>query len=889
MSGDRLARWITEHGVAIVVCTLVLTAALGAGLANLDDSSSLEQFETESPEAEALATIDAQYGTADENLTTAQVVIRDEGGDVLTRESFLESLEFQQAIAEDERVAQTLAEEPVADLANVVATVAIQQERAGADLADGEFETAAVPETLADPQSVGAQVSAESHAEPAGTTGPSVEAQRAQLESMSEAEVETVVEGLLGDERNRGLYVFLPTEYEPGATTADARTLFVTQTTAERASYDGGAPAGIVDAQLAMADLVDAGFDDGFVIGTGIISDEIDRSMADSVAIVVPLALVFVAVVLTLAYRDPLDILLGLAGIVLVLVWTFGVMGWTGIAFNQLMVAVPVLLIGLSIDYAIHVFMRHREVRTGAGPGAAGSSGRAMGLALLGIGAALVFVTVAAVIGFLSNLVSPIGPIREFGLASAVGILAALIVYGVSVPAAKVELDERLEARGWDRRRRAFGTEGGRLSAALATGATAARRAPWAVVVLAVLLTAGGALGATQLDTSFSQEDFIADDPPEWTKSLPGPLATSDYAVKENLAYANDRFLRSDVRTQILVTGEVTDDRTLERVDDAHASAAERESVVVLAGGEANVVSPLSVAREVAAENESVAAVIEAADTTGDGVPDSDVEGVYDALFDAAPDRAADVVYRTDDGEYESIRLTLSVRGDADGGDVTADSRAVAGVLDGDGRQATATGPSIVFYLIEQDLLETVVQSLVVTFVAVLAFLMAGYRWRYGSATLGALTLLPILFGVAWILGTMHLLDVPFNVLTGTITSLTVGLGVAYNVHMTERVLLEREGGRIHAALERASRGTGGALLGSAGTTVGGFGVLVLAILPPLQQFGLITATTIVYAYLGSVFVLPSLLALWARHLDPEATADPARTESISPGADESE
>lgn len=40
--------------------------------------------------------------------------------------------------------------------------------------------------------------------------------------------------------------------------------------------------------------------------------------------------------------------------------------------------------------------------------------------------------------------------------------------------------------------------------------------------------------------------------------------------------------------------------------------------------------------------------------------------------------------------------------------------------------------------------------------------------------------------------------------------------------------------------MSRTVTWTGGALLGSAATTVGGFGVLAFAILPPLQQFGFI-------------------------------------------------
>lgn len=708
---------------------------------------------------------------------------------------------------------------------------------------------------------------------------PSTDERIAQLESMDQSEIDDVLETVLSEDAPREVFVFLPTDYEPGSTSADARAVYVTQTSEEDTVIEGEAPSSLVDSQLAMADIVEERFNSGFVFGSGIISDEIERSLADSLGIVLPLALGFVGVVLVIAYRDPLDIVLGGTGILVVLLWTFGFMGWAGIAFNQIMIAVPVLLIGLSIDYAIHVFMRHREQRAESD----GGTRRTMAVVLSGLGMALVWVTATAVIGFLSNLVSPVGPIREFGIASAVGIVSALLVFGLLIPAAKVELDAVLESRGYDRRKRAFGTGGGPASEFLSLGGRVARCAPWVVIVVVLLLTAGSAYGAAGIDTSFEQEDFIADDPPDWMQNLPEPLAVGQYDSKENLEYVNENFLREDTRTEVLVEGEITRDDALERLAAAEELAGNGESAVVLSSGEADVRSPLATMEAVAEEDEAFEGTFTAADTNGNGVPDEDVEGVYDALFAADAEAAEDVLYRTDAGEYEAFRLVLSVRGSAATDLATEETRAVAAVLDGDGLEATATGQLIVFGIVEDELLQTVIESMLVTLVAVFAFLMLAYRWANDSAILGAVTLLPIVFSVAWILGTMYLLGIPFNVMTGTITSLTIGLGVAYNVHMTERFLIERERGRdLFEALDRSVRGTGGALLGSAATTVGGFGVLVFAILPPLQQFGLITGLTIVYAFLGSVFVLPSLLVIWARYLGPDR-GHTVETETATP------
>ncbi len=810
----------------------VLTIVLSGGVGSLEYSSSLDQFKSDGPEAERLDYVETNFG--DEGGTTTQILVRDEN--VLSKESLIATLELQREFREDGTVSPTLVEDdPFADLSTIVATTAIREERA----ADAR--------TRPDPS----------------TVDPTLDEQIEQLESMNQSEIDAVLDTVLDEDGSAEAFVFLPTDYEPGSMEADTRLLFVTQQADGQQVIEGESSEEIVESQLAMDAMVEDRFADGFAFGEGIITDEIDRSLVDSLSLVLPLALLFVCLVLTVAYRDLLDILLGLAGIVVVLLWTLGFMGWVGIPFTQIMVAVPALLVGLSIDYAIHVFMRHRERREEERD----SSGAAMRIVLGGLGVALLWVTTTAVFGFLSNLVSPVAPIREFGVVSAFGIVAALLVFGVLVPAAKVELDELLEARGIDRRNRAFGTDGA-FANVLSLGERAANRTPWAVICAVLLVTAAGAAGATQVDTTFEREDFIADDPPAWMASLPGPLAPGEYGAKEDLAVLNDH-ARQDTRTQVVVTGDVTDDRTLERIADAHDVAADRNAVLVLSSGETGVRSPISVMRAVAAEDEEFAEAFVAADTDGDGVPDEDVESVYDAFYEADEERAAEVVHRTDDGEYEAVRMLVTMQGDASSEVMADDTRVVASSLDGDGLEATATGQPVVFSVVEDELFETVVQSLSVTLGAVAVLLTLVYRRTAGSALLGAVTLAPIVCSVAWILGTMALLGMPFNAITGTITSLTVGLGVAYNIHMTERYLLERRCGEVPAeALRRSVRGTGGALLGSAATTVGGFGVLAFAILPPLQQFGLITGLTIVYAFVGGVFVLPSLLVLWERHVD---------------------
>jgi len=718
---------------------------------------------------------------------------------------------------------------------------------------------------------------------------PPLDEQISQLESMNGSEIEDVLGTVLdeGDSPAAGRALqLMPQDFEPGSTSANARMLIgVLETDSSAAAQNAQTVGGDVTAvQLEMQDVAQSTSTESelgeeyIVFGFGVISQEIDQSLSDSVTIVAPMAFLFVILTLLIAYRDLLDIVLGLFGIVAVLLWTFGFMGLTGVAFNQIMIAVPVLLIGLSIDYAIHIFMRHREQRTSEDT--VDDVRGSMGVALGGVGLALTWVTATTVIGFLSNLTSPLPPIQDFGVVSSVGIVAALAVFGALIPALKIELDGFLENRvGLDRRKRAFGTGGGRFSQVLSVGAVAARKAPAVVIAVALVVSIAGGVAATQVSTEFSQESFIAEEPADWLYELPEPFKPGEYSAKANLDYVNDNFQREDSQAQVLIraNGSRSLDRAavLGRLNDTEDGLASMDTAFQGSSGEVALQSPLSVMRQTAAANESFNETFRAADTDDDGVPDENVSGVFAELYRVNPDEASQYVNRveTDDGyRYDAMRVVVPIQGGADTGDVTTQLRDAATTMNGDGARAVATGSPIVNEIVQRELLDTVIQSLLITLVAVFAFLMIAYRIQEGSATLGAFTLLPVALSVSWILGTMYAIDMPFNVLTGMITSLTVGLGVAYSIHVSERFNLELERtGNVWAAMDRTITGTGGALLGSAATTVGGFGTLAFAIFPALQQFGVITAMTIVYAFLASVLVLPSLLVVWVKYFGPEA------------------
>jgi predicted RND superfamily exporter protein len=161
--------------------------------------------------------------------------------------------------------------------------------------------------------------------------------------------------------------------------------------------------------------------------------------------------------------------------------------------------------------------------------------------------------------------------------------------------------------------------------------------------------------------------------------------------------------------------------------------------------------------------------------------------------------------------------------------------------------------------------MSTIIQSLMISLGGAAVFLTLAYWALDGRPSLGIANVVPIAMTVTFVVATMRFLGVKFSVFNAMILSLTIGLGIDYSVHFTHRFIDELEDKPLMPALRETARGTGGALTGSLLTTASGVGVLVLAVNPAIGVFGLLTALSVLYAYLTTLFVLPSVLAVWYR------------------------
>lgn len=185
-----------------------------------------------------------------------------------------------------------------------------------------------------------------------------------------------------------------------------------------------------------------------------------------------PLVLVFLFIVLYVAFRNVKSVLISGASLLTSVIWTYGVMGYMGIPLNTLNLVVIPLIMGVGIDYSVHMineFLEHKS---------AGLSDQAA-FKEVGYRAAfaMFIATVTTATGLAVMTASPSVLMAQLGFLSAVGILSTYLLTITFIPAA-LTLVRNTAAMGADFRPSKFMP---------AWGANVSRhRAVWTIAVLAV-------------------------------------------------------------------------------------------------------------------------------------------------------------------------------------------------------------------------------------------------------------------------------------------------------------------------------------------------------------------------------------------------------------------
>ena len=571
------------------------------------------------------------------------------------------------------------------------------------------------------------------------------------------------------------------------------------------------------------------------------------------------------------------DLLLSLGAILLSIGWMQGAGTILGPGYldiigapNQVSQIAPIILIGLGVDYAIHFTSRYRE-EIGSGNSIIGSTSST----LKSVGIALTLATLATIVGFLTNIVSPLPELKDFGILVSTGIFFAFFLVMTFVPAIRTLLDKRAETKG-NISTEAFSSSGESvLNKIAASSGIIPKRLKLVALALLVAISGYGYFSFTNLETIFEFTDFLPEDDPV--------VQTLDLLTEEFGGGFGET-------TAVLIEGEnLATPEIHNALIESINNLSDKENIVVYAGNVAaesviGTVGQLLAPQGAAPGAPPAMPDMELLGTLGSfgvdlmsgsqgidalRVKDSgDVQGLYEYLVSTDPEAFLASLYFNEESTVtaQQVRITTSA-GSLGAAQLRDDIYDAFTPLSSLGVSIAATNDAIVTQSVSDLISESQFQSLIFAILASMTFLILYYLIDIRKPFLGVITILPV---VAIVMGTylgMYFLDIPLNPVTSTLSGLAIGIGVPFVIHVTNRF---RETLLIAPnpveAVKTTLKTTGGSLFGSAFTTMAGFGILMTSSLKPFQQMGQVVVVALGFALVASILILPTLLVFWANY-----------------------
>jgi predicted RND superfamily exporter protein len=537
-----------------------------------------------------------------------------------------------------------------------------------------------------------------------------------------------------------------------------------------------------------------------------------------------PIAGLVIVLALGLAYRRLAAPLLAVSVILAAVGSALGAMALAGIPFYVITNALPVILIGIAVADAIHLF-NHFFALQRENPDA--NRRTLMERTLVALWQPISITSLTTVAGFTGlYLASDMPPFKYFGLFCALGVIVAWLYTLIFLPAlVLISGLNRPPERAVENRFRNLLNQFG----------------SWLVRSSGISLTLCGAtmilglVAAGQLRVDGDRITLFAEQE---------PIRVADHEIKRHMAGSTPL----DIVVESPHPEGLLNLQNLKRIEALQAFAAKLPNV----GATSSLVDHVKMMNRAMHEDAEEAYTLPDKDNAVaqyfllyslSGEPD-DFEAFVDYDY-----QNANVRLLLHDGAYSSIAPVVE---------------ALQGYIDqhfaGTELSATVTGRASLNYFWLKNVSAAHFQGLV--YALLLVALVASLSFR--SLAAGIITLIPVSAAVLAVYAYMVISGITLEIGTSMFAAVAVGLGVDFAIHTLHRlrVLYREMDGDFQRMMPAFFNATGSALLLSAVTVTAGFAVLLFSSVSQLRDFGAIVALALGVSFAFSILVTPALLQL---------------------------
>ena len=533
-----------------------------------------------------------------------------------------------------------------------------------------------------------------------------------------------------------------------------------------------------------------------------------------------PITFVIMALVLLCLFRDLRSVIIP-AGLVLsALIWTFGLMAWTGTPLSLLTMIVPIFLIAVGTAYCMYIlsaFRAEAEVAT--------SSKEAVYGCFIHVRFPTVLAVITTIIGLASLMLNQIHSIRSFALFSCLGLLSMLVMLLYAVPAALALL--RLPGKAQGKPKETGGPIHYFLEKIIYLNI---KRRKW--VLLGVSLVGLIALsGIIMIHVETNPVGFFKKNTPisrnfeDIAKETSGSFPVNVVLNAKTEGYFEDpAHLKQIAEIQKFLSGLKGVDKTISLADFLklvnYATNQYKKEAYALPEEEFEVRMLINSYKSMLGQE------------------------MFQRFMDPEM-KQANILLRTHiSGSRDFLALKRKIHDFFKGKDDLP-------------FDVHVTGFGIVISESSQMLTEGLVKSLSLTLVLIIAAM----SLLFLSAKVGFMAIVPNLFPIVISFGLMGWLGIELSVATSLIASIAIGLAVDDTIHYLVRYNYEfKKDLDKDRALRDTIYGVGRPIIFTTLAISLGFSVLIFSHFKPTAVFGLLMVATMVASLAGALLILPSVM-----------------------------
>jgi len=614
------------------------------------------------------------------------------------------------------------------------------------------------------------------------------------------------------------------------------------------------------------------------------------------------LALILIYLLLTRTLGGKLIPLVAIAALIVGIMWSMGAIMILFGSMNVMTAMMALVLLGLGIDFSIHLVTRFRQER---------DSGieieEALRRTLGGSGVGVITGGLTTALAFLTLMVGDTVGVHEFGIAAGLGVLLTLLAVFLLLPTLLVMRERRILKKGGDPSAGSRATFAGNGYNWIGSVADAGYRHPalFLGITFVIMAISYWASRTTAFEYDFLELEAKGLRSVELQREIPRRFGTSDHAAWITAASIEESRRLKDAFEELPDVAEVSaisdylpPAERVERYTPALLRFRNRtlaRSVPAWQPGDGAVL-----AGEVDRLWDNLDLMSNLAFTAGldrivqaiDGITGVDSEtGEVDpgAILPVLTRRLAEL----DEDSFslpagiwtERLHATLLSMSDpsaVDIGEIPANVARMYVPQTGDDYlvqivprgylfdrqqlerftiQTEAIDPSVVsteklFLVMIEETIADGREAVLLALGVIMLLLMVHFR-----GPVGLLAMVPLVAGALGMLGLMHLIGEKYNYINFIATPIILGIGIDDGVHALHRY---REEGR--ADLERTARSfrlVGKAILLTSLTTMIGFGSVAFYEMRGMASFGRVLFIGVGMCFLATIFVLPPLLRIF--------------------------